>query len=170
MTKVYVGLGSNLGDPEANVRSAILALHDFVTVRRISSLYRTEPVGLKEQPEFINCVLSGDTDLTPSELVERFRAVEDDMGRERDVPMGPRPIDLDLLLYGDWIIREPDVEVPHPRMAERRFVLEPLSEISPNAIHPKLRATVARLLEGLPVAEAVERIEAEDWPPRPDPV
>ena len=168
MADIVVGLGANLGDAAANLRSAIARLRDVIDVRAVSSLYRTEPVGLRDQPFFLNAVLTGRTRLEPDELIQRFGAIETEMGRVRAVPMGPRTLDLDLLLYDERVIDEPGTCVPHPRMAERRFVLVPLAEISPDRVHPVLGRTAAQLLADLPADEVVERVVDTSWPPTLD--
>lgn len=160
-----MGLGANVGDPEANLRHAVGVLRRIVDVRRISSLYRTAPVGPVAQPLFLNAVLGGDTDLTPRELITVFRKIEDEAGRTRGLPMGPRTLDLDLLLYGARVVDEDDVQVPHPRMEARRFVLEPLAEIAPDVVHPASGRTARELLVRLGGDEAVVRLTVEDWPP-----
>lgn len=165
MADVAVGLGANLGKTLGNMRQAVERLRNVIEIRAISSLYRTEPVGLRDQPVFLNAVLAGQTQLDPHGLIKAFGEIEDDMGRRRDVPMGPRTLDLDLLLYDDRVIAEAGLAVPHPRMAQRRFVLEPLAEVAPDMVHPVLGRTVAKLLADLPVAEMVERVVEEDWPP-----
>jgi 2-amino-4-hydroxy-6-hydroxymethyldihydropteridine diphosphokinase len=165
MAEVAVGLGANVGSPADNLRAAVVKLRRTIEIIAVSSLYLTEPVGLREQPFFFNAVLVGRTNQEPRELIELFGAIEQGMGRSRDVPMGPRTVDLDLLLYGYLIIEEPDLRVPHVRMAERRFVLAPLAEIAPDMVHPVLASTAARLLDALPETESVERVVDEDWPP-----
>ena len=165
MPEIFVGLGANLGDPAHNLRSAVAYLRDVMEVSALSSLYRTEPVGLREQPRFLNAVLGGSTMLTPRELIEAFARIEGALGRVRVTPMGPRTLDLDLLLYGSQVVEEAGVQVPHPRMAARRFVLLPLAEIAPQARHPLLGLTAAEMLARLPEAEAVEKVEMEAWPP-----
>ena len=168
MADVYIGLGANVGDPAGNLRGAISLLRHTIDVDVVSSLYRTEPVGIRDQPFFLNAVLKGRTQLEPSDLVALFETIEKEMGRQRDVPMGPRPLDLDLLLYDDRVIEEPGLTVPHARMAERRFVLAPLAEIAPDVAHPVLGRSADELLAALPVAESVERLALMDWIVAPD--
>lgn len=128
----YIGIGSNLGDRAANCRRAAAGIQDSrLLVTKISRLYLTEPVGVTGQPWFANQVAEVRTTLTPRELLERLLSVEHKMGRVRNERWGPRVIDLDLLLYGDQVICEPDLVVPHPRLMERAFVLIPLAEIAP---------------------------------------
>jgi 2-amino-4-hydroxy-6-hydroxymethyldihydropteridine diphosphokinase len=138
VTRAYVGLGSNLGDRERNLRSALGLLDtEDVRVLAISRFRETDPVGYADQPRFLNAAALVETDLSAPELLERLLAVERSLGRERTGPrFGPRTIDLDLLLYGDETIDEPGVTVPHPRLAERRFVLEPLAELEPDLTLP----------------------------------
>ena len=135
MTRAYVALGSNLGDREATLRSALeaLAAEPGIDVVAVSRFYDTEPVGYVDQPRFLNGAAALETELPPRELLERLLAVELRFGRSReDVPsQGPRTLDLDLLLYGDAEIDEPGLRVPHPRLHERRFVLEPLADLDP---------------------------------------
>jgi 2-amino-4-hydroxy-6-hydroxymethyldihydropteridine diphosphokinase len=138
VTRAYVSLGSNLGDRERNLRSALGLLDtEDVRVLAISRFRETDPVGYADQPRFLNAAALVETDLSAPELLERLLAVERSLGRERTGPrFGPRTIDLDLLLYGDETIDEPGVTVPHPRLAERRFVLEPLAELEPDLTLP----------------------------------
>jgi 2-amino-4-hydroxy-6-hydroxymethyldihydropteridine diphosphokinase len=150
-----IALGSNLesrfGDREANLREAVRRIESLGEVRAVSSFYDTEPVGFVEQPRFLNGALVLETELGPQELMRRLLGVEKAMGRVREgaVAKGPRVIDLDLLLYGDWVLWAEDLILPHPRMEERRFVLEPLAEIAPDWMHPVLGVTVLALLERL---------------------
>lgn len=147
MARAYVGLGSNLGDREAALRSALELLGEDVVA--VSTLRETEPVGYLDQPAFLNAAAALETALEPHALLERLLAVERELGRTRDGPrFGPRTIDLDLLLYEDRVIDEPGLVVPHPRMAERRFVLEPLAELDPDLAVPG-RGRVADLLARL---------------------
>ncbi|HKS77590.1 MAG TPA: 2-amino-4-hydroxy-6-hydroxymethyldihydropteridine diphosphokinase [Gaiellaceae bacterium] len=151
MTRAYVGLGANLGDRERTVREAVAALgaEEGIEVLAVSTLRETEPVGVGGQPPFLNGAAALDTTLEAPELLERLLAVEQRFGRVR-VPgeHGPRTLDLDLLLYGDEQIDEPGLAVPHPRLHERRFVLEPLVELDPGLVVPG-RGTVESLLRGL---------------------
>ncbi len=134
----FVGLGANLGEPEAQVRRAIAALGRLPRTRLVaaSSLYRSAPVGVGEQPDFTNAVAKLETTLTARELLDELLAMEARFGRERPSPGAPRTLDLDLLLYGDQAIAEPGLTVPHPRMHERAFVLAPLAEIAADAAIP----------------------------------
>jgi len=147
-----IALGSNLesrfGDREANLREAVRRIEGLGEVRAVSSFYDTEPVGYREQPRFSNGAMLLRTELGPQELMRGLLGVERAMGREREgaVAKGPRVIDLDLLLYGDWVLWAEDLILPHPRMEERRFVLEPLAEIAPEWVHPVLGVTVRELL------------------------
>ena len=147
MTIAYLGLGANLGDREATMRRAIELLGWGVVA--ISSFRETDPVGYQDQPRFLNAAVALETELSPRELLDRLLAVERELGRTRDGPRyGPRTIDLDLLLYGDAIVEEPGLRVPHPRLGERRFALEPLAELDPGLTIPGAGA-VSALLAGL---------------------
>jgi len=146
----YVGLGANLGDPRAALRAALEALArlpDTILVRA-SSLYRSEPVGYASQPEFVNAVAELRTQLGARELLDQLMAIEAGAGRERSFANAPRTLDLDLLLYGEQTLEDPALTLPHPRMHQRRFVLEPLLEIAPAAVIPG-RGEAARLVDGL---------------------
>ena len=149
--RAFVGLGSNLGDREALLRAAVerLEADRDLEVVAVSTFRETEPVGFVEQPRFLNGVVALHTELEPRELLERLLAVEAELGRTRDGPrFGPRTIDLDLLLYGDAEVDEPGLHVPHPRLHERRFALEPLAELDP-ALEIPGRGRVSDLLAGL---------------------
>src|SRR5262245_41449842 len=136
MTTAYIGLGSNLGDRQGYLDRAIQALqnHADIEVTQISSYYETEPIGgPPDQPDLLNPLIETETNLSPQELLDALRDIERDLGRVRRERYGPRTIDLDLLLYGDQVLNQPDLTIPHPRMHERGFVLEPLTEIAPQA-------------------------------------
>jgi 2-amino-4-hydroxy-6-hydroxymethyldihydropteridine diphosphokinase len=147
---VYFGLGSNIGDREEMLRSAIdrLQAPDLRLVRT-SSIYETEPVGFKEQPWFLNMVAEFESNLFPHELLDRARRVEEALGRQRSIVNGPRTIDVDLLLCGDTIVNSPDLTVPHPRYLERKFVLEPLLELDSTLIDPVTKQRLMETLAGL---------------------
>ena len=151
MTRAYVGLGANLGDRERTLRAAAdaLAAEEGIEVVSVSTLRETEPVGVGEQPRFLNGAAELETTLTARELLDRLLAVEQRFGRVR-IPgeHGPRTLDLDLLLYGDEVIDEPGLTVPHPRLHERRFVLEPLAELAPGLVVPG-RGDMESLLRGV---------------------
>jgi 2-amino-4-hydroxy-6-hydroxymethyldihydropteridine diphosphokinase len=139
----FVGIGSNLGDREATIRRALALLEELGTVR-VSSIRETDPVGITDQPRFLNAVAELETNLTARQLLDRLLAIELELGRDRagGVRWGPRAIDLDLLLYGDQTIEEPGLTVPHPRLAERDFVLEPLHELDPELALPDGRRII----------------------------
>lgn len=147
MKTAYLSLGSNLGDRLANLRAAIAALRSpELNVARLSSVYETEPQDLKAQPWFLNLVAEIETAVFPRALLGRMQRIELDLGRRRGVAKGPRPIDIDILLYGKFVIDMPGLTVPHPRLAERRFVLEPLAELAPELRHPVTRKQVREML------------------------
>ncbi len=144
---VYLSLGSNLGDRAANLRAAIAALPSAGTVvSQVSSFYETEPMDFLDQPWFLNCVVEGKTDLEPLAFLESLHSIEARMGGKKEFAKGPRVIDLDILLYGSETIDTPELQVPHPRMLLRRFVLTPLAELAPGLKHPCWDATAAQLL------------------------
>jgi 2-amino-4-hydroxy-6-hydroxymethyldihydropteridine diphosphokinase len=150
VTTAYVGLGANLGDREATIRRALdlLASRPEIEVGAVSSLRETEPVGLADQPRFLNGVARLETTLAPRELLDALLETERELGRERRVRWGPRTIDLDLLLFGDTVLDEPGLTLPHPRLHERRFALEPLAELAPGERIPS-RGRVEELLSKL---------------------
>lgn len=144
---VYLSLGSNLGDRSAMLRTGIEALANAkVQVRKISALYETEPVDFLEQPWFLNCVVEAETTFSPAELLRTLRGIESLLGSKKEFAKGPRLLDMDILLYGDETIDLPELQIPHPRMLQRKFVLAPLAEIAPELKHPSWNAPVAQLL------------------------
>lgn len=142
---VFLGLGSNLGDRAAHLRAALKELASVLQIERISSVYETAPQLLSDQPSFYNLVCAGRTKLSPHELLRFLKTLEQRLGRTPTYRYGPREIDLDILLYGDQSITTPDLTIPHPRMAERGFVLVPLAEIAPELLHPTLQRTMRAL-------------------------
>ncbi len=150
MAVVYISVGSNLGDREANCRIALEKLNsEGIIVKKASSMYETEPWGFKDQPKFINMVIEVETELRPEELLMTLKGIEKKMGRKETIKWGPRIIDLDILFYNDKIINQDELKIPHPHMHERDFVLVPLSEIAPNKTHPILKKTIKELMEDL---------------------
>jgi 2-amino-4-hydroxy-6-hydroxymethyldihydropteridine diphosphokinase len=153
LKRVYLSLGSNIGDRAGNLRKAIerLAALD-IRVLRASRIYETEPVDYQDQAWFLNQVVEAETALFPMQLLTRTGRVEQELGRTRTVPKGPRTIDIDILLYGAARVETARLEIPHPRMAERRFVLAPLAELAPLLRHPVTHRTVRQMLESAPPA------------------
>jgi len=156
---VYLSLGSNIGDREAHLREVIRRLESTGKLRSVSSIYETEPVEFTDQPQFLNCAVALETSSTPEQLMLQLLTIEKAMGRQRIQKKGPRTIDLDILLFEDEVVDTPGLTIPHPAMQHRRFVLEPLAEITPDAMHPLLRKTVRELLEELPSGQSVRRME-----------
>jgi len=145
--KVYLGLGSNLGNREKNLENAITEIAKFATISKRSSIIETEPVGYRDQGMFLNMALEIFTPLSPLELIFRLQEIEHKMGRVREIKDGPRTIDLDILIYNQEVLRQKNLEIPHPRMSERMFVLSPLNEIAPELKHPTLNQTIKQLYE-----------------------
>ncbi len=155
----YLSLGSNVGDRSAHLKSAIAHLQEAAKLRAVSGFYETQPVDVTNQPWFLNCVLALETDKTPRQLLDLALKIERGMGRMRLSDKGPRNIDIDIVLFGDSVINEAGVDIPHPAMAQRRFVLQPLAEIAPEALHPTLKKTARELLAALPEGQEVRRME-----------
>jgi 2-amino-4-hydroxy-6-hydroxymethyldihydropteridine diphosphokinase len=148
---IYISAGSNLGDRKANLTEGLRLLRAAgVHPLRVSSFFETEPVGDRNQPWFLNLALEVETTLAPRELLRCCLQIEMARGRVRSVQGAARTLDLDILFYGDTVMKEPHLTIPHPRMAERRFVLEPLAEIAPETVHPVLGQSVAALLLSCP--------------------
>lgn len=144
---VYIGIGSNLGNREENCLKAIRLMEEQgIKVVKRSSLYETEPWGVKDQPMFINMVIEAETELTPQELLKALKSIESSMGRTETKRWGPRLIDLDILFYNDMIINTPELRIPHPYIHERPFVLRPLGEIAPELEHPVLKKKIKELM------------------------
>jgi 2-amino-4-hydroxy-6-hydroxymethyldihydropteridine diphosphokinase len=161
--RYYLSLGSNRGDRRRNLRGALAALEESgVRVDRVSSVYRTEPVDFAAQPWFYNLAATAETPLRPRELLDLIQRIERKMGRVRTRRSGPRLIDIDILLAGKRIIRTPRLRVPHPRLEKRKFVLVPLAEIAPAAVHPVFRKRISSLLGISPDRSAVRKLS----PPR----
>jgi 2-amino-4-hydroxy-6-hydroxymethyldihydropteridine diphosphokinase len=147
---VYLGLGSNVGDSESLLQSALEALNGpDLKLLRVSGIYETEPIGLREQRWFLNLAAEFETNLFPKQLLHRIQKVEKNLGRTRTVRNGPRTIDIDILLYGNAVVETDELEIPHPRYRERRFTLAPLAELNPALRDPVTHRTMAEMLAGL---------------------
>jgi 2-amino-4-hydroxy-6-hydroxymethyldihydropteridine diphosphokinase len=153
---IFLGIGSNLGNRLSNLQFAF----DHFTVTKKSSIYETEPVEFLEQPWFLNAVVRIETKFSPQELLAYCQSIEMKLGRKREIAKGPRTLDLDILFYADVVLNEPDLIIPHPAIAERRFVLEPMNEIAPDFIHPVLKISISELLANCPDSSTVGRFTA----------
>jgi len=163
MSTVYLGLGTNLGDRKQNLTQALELLSQHMVIENVSSVYETEPVGFEEQPLFLNAVCRVTTQLKPEQLLRLAKKIEAELGRKPGPPNAPRPLDIDILLHGKQVISTQDLIVPHPRLAERAFVLVPLAEIAPDFIHPVSKKTVMQMLHELGAITGVTKwAEAED--------
>lgn len=155
---VYLGLGSNLGERQDNLDKALEFLSQRLRVLKVSSVYDTEPIGNIEQPRFLNLVCQVSTTLAPPELLALVKGIESRLGRVPGKPNSPRPIDIDILFYGDQVIKTRELVIPHPRLAERAFVLIPLKEIAPGLVHPVSGKTVEEMLEGVSGRQGVLKL------------
>ena len=154
----FLSLGSNVGDRVANLKAAIERIRSLGEVIAASSIYETEPVEFLAQPWFLNCVVKLDTEKMPKQLLAGILTIEKEMGRHRHQKKGPRTIDIDILLFGNSVVETQGLTIPHPSMPERRFVLEPMSEIAPEVRHPVLKKRMRELLEALPAGQIVKRL------------
>jgi len=155
---VYLGLGSNMGDRQKNLDTALELLAQRMKLGKISSIYDTEPVGVPPQPRFLNLVCQAFTRLEPAALLKLAKGIETRLGRSGKSD-APRPIDIDILLYGEEVINTPELVIPHPRMAERAFVLIPLVEMAPDLVHPLLKKTIRELLKNITEKQGVLKLE-----------
>ena len=158
---VFLSLGSNLGDRVANLNEAISRLAAFSEVQTVSSFYETEPVEYTAQPWFLNCAVKIETEKMPKQLLAAVQDLEQQLGRRRAQPKGPRTIDIDILLFGNSIIEAKDLIVPHPAMHQRRFVLEPMAELAGEVRHPVFKQTMRELRDTLQPGQSVKRLEMQ---------
>ena len=163
----YLSLGSNVGNRKDFLREAISKLQSVGKVTATSSLYETEPVEFEDQPFFLNCAAAVETEFSAQDLMAALLAIEQVLGRRRVMKKGPRTIDIDLLLLGDQVINSKDLTIPHASMTNRRFVLEPLSEIAAGVVHPVLRKNIQELLTELPAGQSVTKIDSSSWASAP---
>ncbi len=154
----YLSLGSNVGDREAHLRDALARLGAAGRVVAVSSFYETEPVEFTRQPWFLNCAAALETSQTPRQLMTTILSIEEEMGRRRVQKKGPRSIDIDILLFDNVTMNSNELTIPHPAMHERRFVLEPLAEIAPGAVHPVSKKTISGLRDLLPEGQTLRRL------------
>ena len=163
--QVYLGLGSNLGERQANLARALKLLSESVHIEQASSLYETEPVGHTEQPLFLNAICRVQTELGPLQLLSLIKGIEASLGRVPGFPNAPRSIDIDIILYGDLVMGTPELTIPHPRFTERAFVLIPLLEIAPDLRHPvsgdRIK-DIAAVVEGQDGVRKIGELKAED--------
>ena len=163
--EVFIGLGGNLGEVRATFEKALQKLEGFSQVKKVSSLYRSKPYGFEDQPDFLNAAALIATELEPLPLLAKLQAIENELGKQLIRENGPRAIDLDLLFYGDLVLKTEELEVPHPGIPERDFVLAPLAELDPDFRHPVLDRSVGQLLSACPGGYVIETA-GEFIPPR----
>lgn len=161
MSRVFIGIGSNLGDRISNCKQAVDEMRRFSEIVCASPLYETQPVGKEDQPEFINLVAEVNTELSPHELLAKLKLVEDKLGRVKGERWGPRTIDLDILFFGSLVLNEDNLVIPHPRAHQRRFVMQPLYDIAPDFIHPDLKLSIIEILNKLEDKKEVKIVEAQ---------
>jgi len=157
-SRVYLSLGSNVGDRASQLLSAVGRLETTGRVVAVSSFYETEPVEFTPQPWFLNCAVALESSQTPQQLMDSILLIEQEMGRRRLQKKGPRTIDIDILLFDDAVVDSPELTIPHPALHQRRFALKPLAEIAPDVLHPVLKKAVRELLEALPEGQAVRKL------------
>lgn len=165
MTRVFLALGANLGDREASLRAALRRLGRGCRVQAVSSLYESPAVVLPGQapgPDYLNAVCEAETELSAPELLKLAKDIERELGRAPGERWGPRPIDIDILLYGDAAVDTPELTVPHPRMAERAFVLAPLAELAPDARHPLAQRTIGEMAEDVDL-DGLRHVAGPEW-------
>lgn len=164
MSTVYIGLGSNVGDRVDYLKRAIdlLDKHPLISVRKVSAFYETEPLEYPDQEWFVNAVVEVSTEMPPMALLDALQGIEKQLQRQRTMRWGPRTIDLDVLLYGDELIAEPRLQVPHIRMHDRAFVLVPMADIAPEVMHPVIGISIRELLDGLPKMTEVHPLELQE--------
>ena len=155
MAHIYLSIGTNLGDRSANIEQALLMLDPSILVEKVSPVYETEPMHIKDQALFYNITVAATTMFSPLETLAKLKEIERTMGRTDSLRYGPRIIDLDLLYYEDMILESPELIVPHPRISERAFVLAPLADIAPGMIDPVLKTTVAEMLAAIPERDKI---------------
>jgi 2-amino-4-hydroxy-6-hydroxymethyldihydropteridine diphosphokinase len=163
MVTAYIGLGSNVGDRMATLRTAVQRLETLGRVTRVSRLYETEPVGYLDQPRFLNAVVALETALAPVDLLRALLGIERESGRTRSFPNAPRALDLDLLLVDDVTLETAELTLPHPRLHDRAFVLAPLADLAPEMVHPASGQTVREMLRALPDRSGVEGYAPAGW-------
>ena len=161
---VYLGLGSNLGNKKNNILNSLSIMEEEIDIMSVSSLYRTEPWGFKEQPVFLNAACEAKTTLDPLDLLAYLKSIEIRFGRAQTFSNGPRILDIDILFYGNEVLNAPTLTIPHPRLSERMFVLAPLAEIAPALLHPTLEKTISELVFDIVTEEKVENIGLSPYP------